>query len=84
MDLEFEITNQTVTRKEKRKVVNYSDDYLRLCFSFSDDWSDCSKFLLVFDEGEVYRFGLTSDKFIVPEELLTGSNLTIIFGVVTR
>ena len=80
MDLEFEITNQTVTRKEKQKVVNYSDDYLRLCFDFkSSDWSDCSKFLLVFDNGEVYRFGLTDNEFIVPEELLT--NVKLVFSV---
>lgn len=83
MDLSFDIVNQTVERSDKHKIVNWSDDYLQLCFSFkSDDWSDCSKFILVFDGENVYRFALTDDKFIVPEELLTDVKLVFsIYGV---
>ena len=49
MDLCFDVSNQVVTRNDKSKIVNWSDDYLRLVFDFkSSDWSDCSKFILVF------------------------------------
>lgn len=83
MDLCFNVSNQTVKRVDKNKLVNWSDEYLRLVFDFkSSDWSDCSKFILVFDNGEVYRFGLTGNAFIVPEELLTDVKLVFsIYGV---
>ena len=83
MNLNFDVVNQTVTRTDKQKTVNWSDDYLRLCFNFvSDDWSDCSKFILVFDGESVYRFALSGDAFVVPEELLTGVKfLFSIYGV---
>ena len=83
MDLCFDVSNQTVTRTDKNKTVNWSDDYLRLVFDFkSSDWSDCSKFILVFDNGEVYRFALSNDAFIVPEELLTDVKLVFsVYGV---
>ena len=83
MDLCFDVSNQTVTRTDKNKTVNWSDEYLRLVFDFkSDDWSDCSKFILVFDNGEVYRFALSNNAFIVPEELLTDVKLVFsIYGV---
>ena len=83
MDLCFDVTNQMVTRTEKNKTVNYSDDYLRLVFDFkTTDWSDCSKFILVFDGEEIYRMALTNDAYIVPEELLTTDKLLFsIYGV---
>ena len=83
MDICFDVTNQTVERSDKSKIVNWSDDYLRLCFDFkTDDWSDCTKFILIFDGENVYRFALTDDKFIVPEELLTGVKLLFsVYGV---
>jgi len=83
MDICFDVTNQTVSRSERNTIVNWSDDYLRLCFNFvSDDWSDCTKFILIFDGEDVYRFALTDNKFIVPEELLTGVKfLFSIYGV---
>ena len=83
MDVEFDVTNQIVTRTDKNKTVNYSDDYLRLCFDFkTEDWSATSKFLLVWQDDEVYRFGLTEDNFVVPDELLTKNKLVFsIYGV---
>ncbi len=83
MDLCFDVVNQTVTRTEKNRTVNYSDDYLRLVFDFkSDDWSDCSKFILFFDGEEVYRMALSNDAYIVPEELLTTDKLLFsVYGV---
>ena len=83
MDLEFNVNHQTVTRTDKEKVVNFSDDYLRLCFNFgTDDWTGASKFILVFCGDSVYRMALTDDKFVVPEELLTTQKLVFsIYGV---
>ena len=83
MDLEFNVNHQIVTRTDKEKVVNFSDDYLRLCFNFgTDDWTGASKFILVFCGGSVYRMALTDDKFVVPEELLTTQKLVFsIYGV---
>ena len=83
MDFCFDVTNQTVERSDKNTIVNWSDDYLQLCFDFkTDDWSDCTKFILIFDGEDVYRFALTDDKFVVPEELLTGVKfLFSIYGV---
>ena len=83
MDLEYTVNNQTVTRKDKNKSVNWSDDYLQLCFDFvSSDWTGAGKFILVFDGDDVYRFGLVNDKFLVPEELLTGKKLVFsVYGV---
>ena len=83
MDVEFNVNHQTVTRTDNEKVVNWSDDYLRLCFNFeTEDWTDCSKFILVFCEDNVYRMALTDDKFVVPEELLTKQKLVFsVYGV---
>ena len=83
MDLCFDVSNQMVTRTEKNRIVNYSDDYLRLVFSFkTSDWSGCSKFILVFDGEDTYRIALVDDAFIVPEELLTKEKLLFsIYGV---
>ena len=73
---EFDVNNQIITRTDKTKIVNYSDDYLRLCFNFrTSDWTGTAKFILVYSGENVYRVALTDDKFIVPEELLTTQKL---------
>ena len=83
MDIDFDVKNQMVSRKDANKVVNWSDDYLRLCFNFqSSDWEDCNKFILIFTDINVYRIALVDDMFIVPEELLTSNKLIFsIYGV---
>ena len=54
MDLKFNVTNQIITRTDTNKVVNWSDDYLRLCFDFkTDDWTGTSKFILIHTADDV-------------------------------
>ena len=83
MDINFGVTNQIITRTDNNKVVNWSDDYLRLCFDFkTDDWTGTSKFILIHTADDVYRIALTDDKFVVPEQLITSQKLVFsVYGV---
>jgi len=79
MNLEYEVTNQRCKRKDKNLVVNDSQNYLEISFSFSDDWAGCDKFVFFRCGGINYPYGVTGDKIIVPAIFLKDEWLT--FGV---
>ena len=78
-DLLFDVKEQSVTRTDKNSVVNCSSEYLRLCFTFSEDWSNLNKFIFFKCNNENYRYALVEDKIIVPSAFLKYNRL--VFGV---
>lgn len=80
MDLNFTVNNQTVTRSDRNSVVDFSADYLRLCFTFSTDWAGLSKYVFFRVKGKNYRFALSDDKLVVPNQFLECGE-RLVFGV---
>ena len=84
MDLEFTIENQTCRIKDKRQqVVNLSENYLVLSFTFSEDWESTGKFVLYpMEDGTVLRQGINNNKTVVPADVLTGDKFYFtVYGV---
>ena len=78
MDLEFTINNQTLKRTDTNKPVNWSDNYLTLCFNFeSDDWTGLNKYCLLRVNGELFRVELDNDQVTLPVGVLTSDRLII-------
>ena len=85
MDLNFKVKEQIINRTDNNTIVNLSENYLQLCFTFqSNDWTGLTKFVL-FKHGEKStRIGLIEDKVIVPASLLTGNRLVFsLYGLDT-
>ena len=83
MDLEFNVNNQTLKRKDSNQVVTSSSEYLRLVFDFeTDDWENLTKYAF-FRTGHInYPFELTEDKVIVPAYFLNDKYLLFgLFGI---
>ena len=84
MDLEFDVCKQIITRTDNEKVVNLSDNYLRLCFTFKGtDWSNLSKFVLVHHKRGTTRLELDNeDGVTLPDGLLLSDKLDFtVYGV---
>jgi hypothetical protein len=83
MDLEFNISNQSVKRVDRKELANYSQEYLQLSFTFkTDDWEGLTKFALFKKDKKAYRVALTNDKVMVPNAVLTGDRFTfMVYGV---
>ena len=84
MDLEFTINEQTCRLDDKRQqVVNLSENYLVLSFTFSDDWESTGKFVLYpMEDGTVLRQGINNDKTVVPADVLTGDKFYFtVYGI---
>ena len=79
MNLEYEVTNQRCKRKDKNFIVNDSQNYLEIAFSFSEDWEGLDKFVFFRCNGVNYPYSVTNDKIIVPAIFLKDEWLT--FGV---
>ena len=92
MDLEFDVDKQIITRKDKEKVVDLSENYLRLSFSFSDDWNGLSKFILILHtNGTATRLPINQGNVLLPSSLLDTNKIIFTLygtksdnGVVTR
>ena len=83
MDLCFDVCKQVVTRTDNEQVVNLSDNYLRLCFTFKGtDWANLTKFVLVHHKRGTTRLELTGDKVTLPDGLLLSDKLVFtVYGV---
>ena len=84
MDLEFTINEQTCRLDDKRQqVVNLSENYLVLSFTFSEDWESTGKFVLYpMEDGTVLRQGINNDKTVVPADVLTGDKFYFtVYGI---
>ena len=78
MDLEFTVNNQVLKRTDSNKPANWSDNYLRLVFTFeSDDWTGLNKYCLLRVSGELYRVELDNDSVTLPVGVLTSDRLII-------
>ena len=82
MDLEFEIENQLIERKDHNKVVNKSRNYLHARFNFTTtEWNDELKFALFRNEkGNTYCQKLGTGincECVVPAEVLRGNFFTV-------
>lgn len=80
MDLEFNVNNQTLKRKDSNQIVTSSSEYLRLVFDFeTDDWENLDKYCF-FRTGHInYPFELDEDKIVVPAYFLNSNYL--LFGL---
>ena len=82
MDLEYIVTNQVIERTDKGRPANLSQEYLRLCFTFSADWSGLAKFALFKTSDGTLRTALSQDKVVVPASVLTDKKfLFSVYGV---
>ena len=84
MDLEFTINEQICRIKDKRQqVVDLSENYLVLSFTFSDDWASTGKFVLYpMNDGTVLRQGINNNKSVVPADVLTGDKFYFtVYGI---
>ena len=80
MDLEFNITNQTLKRTDRKQVVNESIQYLRLNFTFNTEWDTYTdRYVFYRKGGKNYEYPITDNKATVPYSFLHGDRL--IFGV---
>ena len=82
MDLTFDVSNQIVTRTDSNKSVNFSENYLKLVFTFkTQDWTGLDKYVYFKADDGDYRFELENNELIVPSVVLTGNRITFgLFG----
>ena len=84
MDLEFTINEQICRIVDKRQqVVDLSENYLVLSFTFSEDWANTGKFVLYpMPDGTVLRQGISNNKTVVPADVLTGDKFYFtVYGI---
>ena len=84
MILEFEVNNQILTGTDNDKIVNLSNKYLGMTFTFkTSDWNDKVKFALFRTRGSgAYKVALDNDSLTVPHEVLTNDYFTFsLYGV---
>lgn len=83
MDLTFNVCKQTITRTDTEKVVNLSDNYLSLNFTFQGtDWDSLSKFVLVHHKKGVTRLELTNGSVTLSDGLLYDDHIDVsLYGV---
>lgn len=79
----FEVNDQQIHITKKPYIVNDSNNYLKLEFTFkTQDWRDINKYLLVHKCGKDYLFELESEnnnctyEFVVPGYCMQGNRLT--------
>lgn len=72
MVLEFEVNNQTITRKDNFKVVANSVNYLYAHFTFkTNDYANLTKYGVFKYENDIYEIKLDSDdKCIIPNNVI--------------
>ena len=83
MELEFNITNQSLKRIDNSQPADLSNEYLTCKFNFkSDDWSGFGKFA-IFRVGEMsYRELIIEDECVVPFDVLKHNKfLLTVYGV---
>ena len=78
MNLTFDVSNQTVTRTDSCNVVNLSQEYLYLVFTFkTTDWNSLSKYCLFKDKkGAYYKKHISTDTVLVPAKCLLDDYFT--------
>lgn len=82
MDLSFDVKNQIIRRTDNNSIVQLSENYLKLKFTFTDDWSDLIKFILIKHSEGTTRIALTDDNVVIPAEFLNTDRFTFsIYGV---
>ena len=79
MNLKFKIEKQSLERTDNERVVNETINYLQLCFTFSEDWEDHTKYVFFRNNCKNYTYPINEDTVVVPKEFLTQNRL--IFGV---
>ena len=79
MKIEYEVNHQKCKRKDRNMIVNDSQNYLEIKFTFSEDWNNCTKFIFFRCNDINYPYGLINDKITVPAVFLKTESLT--FGV---
>jgi len=85
MDLNFKVENQKLNRTDNNTLVNLSENYLRLWFTFSDDWESFTKFALFKHDDKTTRIGLVEDRICIPSSLLQTDKIVFsLYGLKTE
>ena len=76
--LNFKIIEQRIVRKNNKYLVNYSQGYLYLSFTFNETWASLKKYIIFKFKDKNYLFELEYDNeskgylILVPSEVLKG------------
>lgn len=70
VELRYNVQGQKITQNNKKHLVNQSRNYLKLRFTFTNDWKGLDKYI-IFDGA--YKFLLTDNMITVPNILLQGT-----------
>lgn len=70
MILKFNIHNQKLIRVDDGYLVNLSKEYLKCEFSFSEEWSDLTRYVTFSVKGRHYRFEIVNNQIKVPNDIL--------------
>lgn len=85
MDITFQVKNQIIRRTDNNSIVQLSENYLCLKFSFTDDWNDLVKFILIKTSEGTTRIALVDDSVVIPAEFLDSDKLNFsVYGVVSE
>ena len=85
MDLHFKVENQKLNRTDNNTLVNLSENYLQLCFTFSEDWNTFTKFALFKHDDATTRIGLVEDRICIPSSLLQTDKIVFsLYGLKTE
>lgn len=61
MTITFSVSSQTLTRTDTNTIVEKSKNYLHAEFTFSDDWEDTTKAVIIDNDGFRYKVYLDDD-----------------------
>ena len=78
-NIEFNVSEQTLTKKPSSPIVRGSKGYLRATFHFSNDWKGFKRIALFYDERgkENAVFIDSADSCPVPDEVTDGNNFRL-------
>ena len=81
MNLEFLIENQIISQENAEKLVQLSQNYLTLSFTFNDIWDNLNKYIIFHSNNHNYCLELENDTITVPSEALKTESFVIsLFG----
>lgn len=79
MDLNFTVNNQELTKKDNNKIVNKSNNYIKIRIDFNgDEWEALNKYIILKNEnGVAFQFQHSVEGVLIPSTILMGRLFTI-------
>ena len=82
MNIEFNVDHQTLSKTSEEMISDYSNNYLSLSFTFTDDWTDSVKYVLFKTVDGVFQQRLIDDSCMVPTKVLEYNQCIIsVYGI---